>query len=293
VRILQALLADYPTLLTGEPMDSSEPRRWLLIRREAPVPSGEGSGRRWSRDHLSVDQDAVPTVVEVKRSTDTRLRREVVGRWVANWPIEHLQAQFQRTCQGQGLDPDKVLAEFVPGEGLEEFRSQMKTNLQAGRIRMVFVAVVIPPELLRSRRVPQRAAGPGRGVSGGGQAVHRWWRPGDRASTGGSDRPYRPDQRSGHGGGSGPAGPFLDAMGESTPSAVPMPEALLGWAAERGLRIEGEGGMPEVRCRPSSTSTGSCFTRSTCSKTARSPSRSVRCPHRTTPPKHDWDYRNK
>jgi len=27
-----------------------------------------------------LDQDAIPTIVEVKRSTDTRIRREVVGQ---------------------------------------------------------------------------------------------------------------------------------------------------------------------------------------------------------------------
>lgn len=31
-------------------------------------------------DHLFVDQDAIPTLVEVKRSSDTRIRREVVGQ---------------------------------------------------------------------------------------------------------------------------------------------------------------------------------------------------------------------
>ncbi|MCO6480232.1 MAG: hypothetical protein J5I94_26570 [Phaeodactylibacter sp.] len=52
-------------------------------------------------DHLFVDQDAIPTLVEVKRSTDTRIRREVVGQildYAANaalfWPIERLIVQF-------------------------------------------------------------------------------------------------------------------------------------------------------------------------------------------------------
>jgi hypothetical protein len=38
-------------------------------------------------DHVLIDQDAVPTFVEVKRSTDTRIRRGVVGQlleYVAN-----------------------------------------------------------------------------------------------------------------------------------------------------------------------------------------------------------------
>lgn len=35
---------------------------------------------RWSLDHLVVDQDAVPTFVEVKRASDTRARREVMAQ---------------------------------------------------------------------------------------------------------------------------------------------------------------------------------------------------------------------
>ena len=53
-------------------------------------------------DHLFLDQDSIPTIVEVKRSTDTRIRREVVGQlldYAANavvyWPVERLQAQFR------------------------------------------------------------------------------------------------------------------------------------------------------------------------------------------------------
>src|SRR4051794_12230288 len=39
-----------------------------------------GGSSRWSLDHLFVDQEGVPTLVEVKRSSDTRARREVVAQ---------------------------------------------------------------------------------------------------------------------------------------------------------------------------------------------------------------------
>ncbi len=77
--VLQTLLERYPNLLAGEQM-GQRPLRWLLVNREAGVPAYEGGGGRWSLDHLFVDQDAVPTLVEVKRSDDTRIRREVVGQ---------------------------------------------------------------------------------------------------------------------------------------------------------------------------------------------------------------------
>ena len=77
--VLQRLLADYPNLLAGD--EDDEPRRrWLLVQRELGCAAEEDGGDRWSLDHLFLDQDGVPTLVEVKRSSDTRLRREVVGQ---------------------------------------------------------------------------------------------------------------------------------------------------------------------------------------------------------------------
>jgi hypothetical protein len=66
-------------LLSGRQIDADAPREWLLIGREQGLPSATGGPDQWSVDHLFVDQAGVPTIVEVKRSTDTRIRREVVG----------------------------------------------------------------------------------------------------------------------------------------------------------------------------------------------------------------------
>jgi hypothetical protein len=78
--VLQKLLADYPDLLAGEQDNPSDPRRWLLISREVAVAGEEGGGARWALDHLFIDQDGIPTLVEVKRSTNSQIRREVVGQ---------------------------------------------------------------------------------------------------------------------------------------------------------------------------------------------------------------------
>src|SRR5262245_6060989 len=155
--VLQTLLAEYPDLLAGDQMRPPSPRRWLLVERESGIEDAVGGLARWSLDHLFLDQDAIPTLVEVKRSTDTRIRREVVGQMldyaanaVAYWPVESMQAQFERACGDLGREPADVLAEFLGGEADPgAFWQQAKTNLQAGRIRMVFVADVIPPELQR------------------------------------------------------------------------------------------------------------------------------------------------
>ena len=159
--LLQELLAKYPNLLAGDQMDDAAPRRWLLISREALVPSEEEGGGRWSVDHLFLDQDGIPTLVEVKRSSDTRIRREVVGQMldyaanaVAYWPEETIRARFEARCESQGSDPAEMVSDltgFEAGEQgqVEVFWGQVKTNLQAGRIRLVFVADEIPQELRR------------------------------------------------------------------------------------------------------------------------------------------------
>jgi hypothetical protein len=79
-RLLQGLLAEHTHLLAGDQMNLEAPRRWLLVAQELGVPAGEGGEGRWAVDHLFLDQDGVPTIVEVKRYSDSRIRREVVGQ---------------------------------------------------------------------------------------------------------------------------------------------------------------------------------------------------------------------
>lgn len=154
---LQDLVARYPALLAGGQMTPGDPRRWMLVRREMGVPSREGGAQQWSADHLFLDQDGVPTIVEVKRSTDTRIRREVVGQmldYAANavryWPVEDLRATHEAACRSDGRDPEAALAELL-GETSDPdaYWGRVSEHLASGRIRMVFVADVVPPELQR------------------------------------------------------------------------------------------------------------------------------------------------
>lgn len=155
--MLQRLLAEYPNLLAGSQIDKDAPRRWLLISREAPIPSSESGSGRWSVDHLFLDQDAIPTLVEVKRSSDTRIRREVIGQmmdYAANavvyWPAETIQLNFKTRCVKAGMDPDALISDFLQEDlGEDQFWENLKTNLKTGKIRMLFVADEIPSELQR------------------------------------------------------------------------------------------------------------------------------------------------
>ncbi len=155
--ILQKLLADYPELLAGEQIDPDSPRRWILISRELAVPDEEGGSGRWALDHLFLDQEGIPTLIEVKRASDTRIRREVVGQmldYAANgsvyWPVEGLRDQFAARCGEKGVEPELELqGKLGITTEVSAFWAQVRDNLAVGRLRLVFVADKIPAELQR------------------------------------------------------------------------------------------------------------------------------------------------
>lgn len=120
---LQKLLAQHPHLLDGEQVSPGNPRRWLLIKREMGVPVAAGESDQFSLDHLLVDQDAIPTLVEVKRGSNTQIRREVVGQmldYAANasqfWTLEDLRRSFEETW---GDDANERLRELLQNEDEE------------------------------------------------------------------------------------------------------------------------------------------------------------------------------
>lgn len=182
---LQTLLEQYPDLLAGDQIDAAAPRRWLLVSREVGVPGEEDGANRWSLDHLFLDQEAVPTLVEVKRSSDTRIRREVVGQmldYAANavvyWPVEAIRARFEAACEARGDDPAQLVAQLIEADlndepALEAFWGGVKTNLQAGRVRLVFVADEIPAELRRIVEFLNEQMDPAQVHGRRGQAIRR------------------------------------------------------------------------------------------------------------------------
>jgi hypothetical protein len=155
--LLQKLLADYPKLLAGNQIDPDNPRRWLLIGREIGVPDAVNGNNRWSLDHLFIDQDGIPTLVEVKRSSNTEIRRQVIAQlleYAANsvlyWEIDDIIGVFKATCQTRGIDPDTVLQRHIGCEGnASVFWGRVQSNIMGGNIRLLIVADEIPRELQR------------------------------------------------------------------------------------------------------------------------------------------------
>ncbi len=160
----QALLAKHPNLLSGDESCQDGPA-WLLITQEMSIADNDEGRGRWYVDHLFLDRQGIPTFVEVKRSSDTRIRREVAGQMldyaanaVANMSVETIRASFESGCEREGNNPNQELAEFLSvagspgdelGQAIEGFWEMVKTNIEAEKIRMVFAADIIPPELQR------------------------------------------------------------------------------------------------------------------------------------------------
>jgi hypothetical protein len=160
--LLQVLIEKYPELLAGDQINQDEPVRWMLIKREAGVPDGEALGDRWSVDHLLLDQNGIPTFVETKRSSDTRIRREIVGQmldYAANsqkyWSVERIRAMA--ISQYSGPDKaDSIVADLIGDEPreqaeieVESFWAKVNENLRNGHVRLMFVADKLPGELRR------------------------------------------------------------------------------------------------------------------------------------------------
>jgi hypothetical protein len=145
--LFQSLIEKYPAILAGEQINPDNPRKWVLISREMGVSLDDGTGRL---DHLYIDQDAIPTFLEVKRGTDTRIRREVVGQmldYAANgtqfWPLKDIRDAYERTLLDEGAS---TLAD-IGVEDEETFWQNVDMNLRNGKVRLLFVADVIPTSL--------------------------------------------------------------------------------------------------------------------------------------------------
>ncbi|MDP3091473.1 MAG: hypothetical protein Q8N04_12395 [Nitrospira sp.] len=154
-KMLQSLLANYPDILASE-AQSGASRKWMLVKQELGIPDSRDGKDRWFLDHLFLDQEGIPTFVEVKREADSRIYREIVGQmleYVANadayWQPDHIKQVFQAQCQAKGLDESDELETKLGVEDPHEFWNNVEKNRRAGQVRLVFVADVIPQRLQR------------------------------------------------------------------------------------------------------------------------------------------------
>ena len=144
--VLEQLLAESPALLAGD--DDSSERRWLLVSR-----GGDQAGP----DFVFLDQQGVPTLVEVTRSADPNASRELVGQMIdyaanviAYQDSTGLRATLESRCRVEGRDVQDVLHEDL---GIDSdptrFWEQVRVNMSVGRLRLIFAADAIPTDLRR------------------------------------------------------------------------------------------------------------------------------------------------
>lgn len=239
---LQELLANHPELLLSTAGDAPA---LLLVKQEVGVPGDENEGDNFSLDHLFLDREGVPTLVEVKRSTDTRIRREVIGQMldyaanaVAYWSIDRLRGMYTATCEKQGTDPDETLADFLESAiDPDTFWEKVKTNLQAGKVRLIFAADTIPNRLRRVVEYLNEQMDPAevlaievRQFTGDGGV--RMVAPrviGQSAKT--EQRKGTPDARRWN------ETEFMAELGQQHPTLVPVARNLLAWANNQRLYI--------------------------------------------------------
>lgn len=152
----QRELADNPALLASA-IDADGD--WILIARELRIQVADVDGvGYWRLDHLFIDSQGVPTLVEVKQSGDPRARREVVAQmldyaasFATDWDARRLrQLWLDRLAEeGEDCDEHEVLTTSPRFETAEEFWDEVQTRIDAGRIRLLFVADRLSGPLVR------------------------------------------------------------------------------------------------------------------------------------------------
>jgi hypothetical protein len=155
---LQDFLTRHPALLAGDQMNAVDPRRFMLVSAEAGIAIVEGGAAYFSLDHLFLDQDGIPTLVEVKRSLDFRARREVIGQMLeyaanacAHWNISRLRSVFEARCLKAGISSNDELQtlQLEPNLDADGFWDKVAANLEQEKLRLVFVADKFSPETQR------------------------------------------------------------------------------------------------------------------------------------------------
>ncbi len=155
---LQALIAAHPELLDGELIRPGHARRWILVKREKGITPSQGETARWAVDHLLIDQDAVPTLVEVKRGSNPEIRRSIIGQLLEyaahaleTWTAGELRRAFERQSEAHGRYARGEVAALLRTDDeadVDAFWEHVAANLAAKRLRLLFVADRIPDRVV-------------------------------------------------------------------------------------------------------------------------------------------------
>ncbi len=155
---LQTYLKNNFNLLPGDQIDPDTPCRWMLIKREMPVPDPCTGSDRWNIDFFFVDQNGTPTFVECKRYLDTRSRREIVGQvleYAANgqhyWSAADMRTHADATAKELGTTVEDAFRtlQSVIADSADAFFKEVERHLKTAEVRIVFFLEQAPVELKR------------------------------------------------------------------------------------------------------------------------------------------------
>ena len=133
----QELLFLYPDLIPGDEIDPENPRRWLRVGREIN-----------NIDLFLLDQDGIPTIVELKKGNNSEIHREVVGQML-DYGSKLVFSQSTETIipQIEANNPQS-LQDFLNHEISEkEFWEKVDNNLKEENMRLIVVSDEIPRNL--------------------------------------------------------------------------------------------------------------------------------------------------
>jgi hypothetical protein len=132
----QELLFTYPDLIPGDQIDNENPRRWLRVGREID-----------NIDIFLLDQDGIPTIVEVKKIDNNEIHRLVTAQI-----LDYGSKLFSQNVNKVRGDIDKYrptdLNSFLGNDiDEEEFFEKVKKNLKEENMRLIVVSDEIPRNL--------------------------------------------------------------------------------------------------------------------------------------------------
>lgn len=149
--VLQELIERHPEMLAG---NDAAHGPLILVKREAGVADQEEASARWSLDHLYLDASGIPTLVEVKRSSDTRSRREVVAQMLeyaaharTSFSAERMADWLEESAEQRESTAADTLLDAFDIDDVDSYWQTVDTNLKAERFRLVFVSDSIGTEL--------------------------------------------------------------------------------------------------------------------------------------------------
>ena len=132
---LEQLICDHPQLLSLNQSNSEI----MLVSRQLKLSDGEYKDR-FTADILFVNTDGLPILVEVKRHSDTRIRREVVGQMLdyvvclsEKVNYSDLQSQFKEHY----TEDDPIYRDYADNE---DFWKRVSENIANGVMSLVFAA---------------------------------------------------------------------------------------------------------------------------------------------------------